>query len=53
LDQLLTTAFINPDGKIAVVVMNPGDQAQKFSFCIKGQASATEAPAHSMLTLVL
>ena len=53
LDQLLTTAFINPDGKIAIVVMNPGDQAQKFSFYLKGQASATEAPAHSILTLVL
>jgi glucosylceramidase len=53
LDQLLTTAFINQDGKIAVVVMNPGDQVQKFSFYLKGQASAAEAPAHSMLTLVL
>jgi glucosylceramidase len=53
LDQLLTTAFLNPDGKIAAVVMNPGDQAQKFSFYLKGRAAAAEAPAHSILTLVL
>jgi glucosylceramidase len=53
LDQLLTTAFINPDGTIVVVVMNPGNQTQKFSFFLKGQATATEAPGHSIMTLVL
>ena len=53
LDALLTTAFINPDGTIAVVVMNGSDQAQKFSFYLKGSAAATEAPAHSIMTLVL
>jgi glucosylceramidase len=52
LDQLHTTAFVNRDGKIAVVVMNPGDQPQSFSFYLKGQAAATESPAHSILTLV-
>lgn len=53
LDQLLTTAFVNPDGSIAVVVMNGGDEVQKFSFYVDGTAAATEAPGHSIMTLVL
>jgi glucosylceramidase len=53
LDSLLTTAFLNQDGTIAVVVMNPSEKAEKFSFDLKGKAAATESPAHSILTLVL
>jgi glucosylceramidase len=53
LDELLTTAFINPDGTIVVVVMNSGNQSQKFSFYLNGKAAATAAPGHSIMTLVL
>ncbi len=52
-DQLLTTAFINPDGKIAVIVMNPTDKGQPFYLWLKGRAAKTDSPAHSIMTLVI
>ncbi|OCX52324.1 glycosyl hydrolase [Mucilaginibacter sp. PPCGB 2223] len=52
-DKLLTTAFQNPDGKIAVVVMNSGDAAIPYSLLIKGQGAAITALPHSIATLVI
>ncbi|NML66335.1 glycoside hydrolase family 30 protein [Hymenobacter sp. RP-2-7] len=52
-DWLQATAFQNTDGKLAVVVMNRGDQPQEFQLWIKGQAVATTSPAHSMATYVV
>lgn len=52
-DQLLTTAYINPDGKLAVVVMNRGDENIDYSLWIKGKAAKTTALAHSIATLVV
>jgi glucosylceramidase len=52
-DKLLTTAFLNPDGKIAVVVVNLSDRAQPFSLWLDGKAAKTSSPAHSIETLVL
>ena len=52
-DNLATTAFLNPDGKIAVVVLNTSDNEQPFSLWIKGQAAKTTSPAHSIMTLVV
>lgn len=51
-DRLLTTGFLNPDGKIAVIVMNPTDKRQVFYLWLKGQAAKTDSPAHSIMTLV-
>ncbi|HEV2693936.1 MAG TPA: glycoside hydrolase family 30 protein [Verrucomicrobiae bacterium] len=51
-DTLLTTAFLNPDGKIAVVVLNTTDKEQPFSLWEKGQAATTMSPARSIMTLV-
>jgi glucosylceramidase len=51
--QLLTTAFINPDGKLAVVVMNPTNE--KFNYRLyfgKKAAEATSLP-HSISTLIV
>jgi glucosylceramidase len=51
--QLLTTAFMNEDGKLAVVVMNP--TGEKFSYRMyigKKAVKATSLP-HSIATLVL
>ncbi|WP_201981172.1 glycoside hydrolase family 30 protein [Hymenobacter rubidus] len=50
---LQATAFRNPDGKVAVVVMNSGDKPQEFQLWIKGQAAATTSPAHSIATYVI
>lgn len=52
-DVLQTTAFRNPDGSVAVVVMNQTDKELPFQLWIKGQAAATTSPAHSIATYVL
>jgi glucosylceramidase len=51
-DKLQTTAFLNPDGKIAVVVLNLSDQAQPFNFSVDGKSVKSTSPAHSIITLV-
>ncbi|MCG3156650.1 MAG: hypothetical protein DKINENOH_03274 [bacterium] len=52
-DDLLATAFLNPDGKIAVVVMNQTEKEIEFHTWIENQAVKTNSPAHSIVTLVL
>jgi glucosylceramidase len=52
-DQLLTTAFLNTDGKIAVVILNLSNQAQPFILWLGGKATRTSSPAHSIITLVI
>ena len=50
--QLLTTAFQNPDGSIAVVVMNPTTERIQYRLCRGGQAVETLSLPHSIATLV-
>lgn len=52
-DKILSTAYINPDGKLAVVVMNKTDENVDYSLWIKGKAAKTTSPAHSIATLVV
>jgi O-glycosyl hydrolase len=52
-DTLLTTAFLNTDGKIAVVILNLSDQAQPFNLWLDGKATKTSSPAHSIITMVI
>jgi len=52
-DTLATTAFQNPDGSIAVVVMNATEKPQAFKLDIAGNAVASSSPAHSIMTLVV
>jgi glucosylceramidase len=49
---LLATAFVNPDGKVAVVVMNRGDAAVKYNLWVAGNAAEVNALPHSIQTLV-
>jgi len=51
--QLLTTAFLNPDGKIAVVVMNQSNDRIPYRIWISGQAAETTSLPHSIQTLVI
>jgi glucosylceramidase len=51
--QLLSTAFINPDGKIAIVVMNQQNKAIPFNLCISNKAINIISGAHSIMTIVL
>ncbi|RFZ83483.1 glycosyl hydrolase [Mucilaginibacter terrenus] len=52
-DKLLTTAYMNTDGKLAVVVMNRTDEKIEYSLWIKGKAAKTVAEPHSIATLVV
>lgn len=51
-DKLQTTAFRNPDGKLAIVVMNTQDQDMPFRVWVDGQSANATSPAHSILTVV-
>jgi glucosylceramidase len=51
-DRLQTTAFINPDGKIAVVVLNLTDQKIPYHLWIYGKAAPEISLPHSIQTLV-
>jgi glucosylceramidase len=50
---LLTTAFLNPDGKIAVVVMNPGDKKISYYLWIDKKAVSVISLPRSIATLVV
>ncbi len=52
-DILQTTAFQNPDGSVAVVVMNSTDKPLDFQLWIQGQATPTTSPAHSIMTMMV
>jgi glucosylceramidase len=51
--QLLTTAFKNGDGKLAVVVMNPTSEKFAYRLYIKNKAVETTSLPHSIATLVI
>ncbi len=51
-DKLMTTAFLNPDRKIAVVVLNLSDSPESFNLCLNSQSVKATSPAHSIITLV-
>jgi glucosylceramidase len=52
-DVLQATAFLNTDGKVAVVVMNGTEKEQPFQLWIKGQAAAVTSRPHSIMTMVV
>jgi glucosylceramidase len=52
-DNLLTTAFLNPDGKIAVIVMNLSDTDEPFFLWMNNLAAKSDSPAHSIMTVLL
>jgi glucosylceramidase len=49
---LLSAAFVNPDGKVAVVVMNKTEQNIPYFLWLDGQAAEVESLPHSIQTLV-
>ncbi|MEO8908862.1 MAG: glycoside hydrolase family 30 protein [Gemmatimonadaceae bacterium] len=49
---LLSTAFVNPDGKVSVVVMNRGDQKISYFLWVDGNAAEVSSLPHSIQTLV-
>ena len=51
--NLLTTAFVNADGKLSTVVMNQTDQAVAYNFFVGQDEAKVSIPAHAIQTLVL
>ncbi|HEY0731584.1 MAG TPA: glycoside hydrolase family 30 beta sandwich domain-containing protein [Chitinophagaceae bacterium] len=51
--QLLTTSFINPDGKLAVVVMNPTKEKFNYRMYIGNKAVESTSLPRSINTLVI
>ena len=49
---LLTTAFLNPDGRLATVVMNQGDQEIAYTLQVGPAQAKVRIPAHSIQTLL-
>jgi glucosylceramidase len=52
-DKLQTTAFINPDGKMAIIVLNLSDSRIPYKLWIAGNAASMESLPHSIATIVL
>ena len=52
-DALQTTAFRNPNGSVAVVVMNQTDKPLDYQLWLNGQAAKTTAAPHSIMTVVV
>jgi glucosylceramidase len=50
--QLLTTAFLNTDASVAVVVMNQSDEKLSYRMCVEGKAVELTALPHSIQTMV-
>jgi glucosylceramidase len=50
--SLLATAFKNPDGSVAVIVMNKTAESINYSLWINGKAAEISAKPHSISTLV-
>ncbi|MFS8085331.1 MAG: glycoside hydrolase family 30 beta sandwich domain-containing protein, partial [Acidobacteriota bacterium] len=50
--QLLSTAFLNLDGKLSVIVMNKSDQKVSYFPWIDGNAAEVSSLPHSIQTLV-
>jgi glucosylceramidase len=48
----MSTAFLNEDGSVAVVVMNPGEMATKYFLWVDGNAAEVNCRPHSIATLV-
>jgi glucosylceramidase len=52
-DNLLTTAFQNPDGSIAVVVMNEAAKEHAFMISLHEKVASTKIPGHAIMTVVI
>ncbi|HTI09324.1 MAG TPA: glycoside hydrolase family 30 protein [Puia sp.] len=51
--QLQSTAFLNKDGSIVLVVMNTTETALSYHLIIKGKAAIAESQPHSISTLIV
>lgn len=52
-DKLQSTAFINPDGKLVVVVLNLSDEKLPFRLSIADKAAPVTSLPHSIITIII
>lgn len=52
-DALQTTAFVNLEGDVVVVILNTTDQPMDCTLWIQGRSAGLSSLAHSIITLVL
>ncbi len=52
-DELLATAVINPNGSVAVVVLNLGDKDIDYKVWVENRAVTAKSLNHSIVTLVI
>jgi glucosylceramidase len=52
-DKLQSTAFLNPDGRIVVVVLNMSDEKLPFQLSISGKAAPVTSLPHSIITVII
>ncbi len=52
-DDLLATAFANPDGSLAAVVQNQTEKTIDLKVWIGGKAARSSLPAHSIATITM
>jgi glucosylceramidase len=52
-DDHIATAFLNPDGRIAVVILNLKDTDQDIRLWVEGKAVKFQTPANAVATLIL
>lgn len=51
-DDLLATAFINPDGKIVTVILNKTGNSMDYKIWIENKGVTAKSPAHSIISVV-
>ncbi|MDP2089437.1 MAG: glycoside hydrolase family 30 protein [Flavobacteriaceae bacterium] len=52
-NKLLTTAFINEDGSMAIVVMNQSDDAVSYSLTLDLKTAQVKTPPHAIQTIII
>jgi len=52
-ESLLTTAFINAQGNLAVIVMNTTDDQIAYNLCVSGKAVLVNSLPHSISTIII
>ncbi|MNJ60986.1 hypothetical protein D3C77_567520 [compost metagenome] len=50
---ILSTAFLNPDGTIAVVVMNESEELRSFTLGLEDEVLEVQLESHSIITYVI
>lgn len=52
-NDVISTAFLNPNGEIIIVAMNLAEEAKDFSITIGSSTAGANLPAHAIETIIL